>query len=424
MSKDNEKKQILNFNNWYTWLKQLQTECMGYEGMYECVMNLKKKTFTLDEEPDFREKAIMEGENKTSEETDDDGHYLHMKEVDGVFYRLDIYGDIVYKEKSYQDLYLKRYFKKCDAVEKEQLRYQNYIRLIIKFIHLTISNQIQEKLKATGENYVRLITTEDLPGLIKLLKQVATGKGANSIVLESQRLIRMKLVGGTNNDVIKTINDFKEAVDQLRYERTDKEVLDGLIDGLFVSMFVEHKPLDNQIERIMESETYPNYKDMSESFTRVLEAKENTKDVMLKKDTEDGLVSANMAVGGDSKKRLSKVMCLKCGEIGHAMRRCFNKTEWPVCSICKKSHHTKAHAAAQDLGKDRLSRAYNVVKDKGEKGVLTFMTQEEEDLEHEDQLAMSRSLDELITANRVAVERDLEDDEDVEEDMKKKILEG
>ena len=91
MSKDNDKKQILNFTNWYVWLKQLQNECMGYEGMYQCVMNLKKKTLTLEPEPDFRERAILERDNMTSDEMDDDGNYLHMREVDGIFYKLDIY---------------------------------------------------------------------------------------------------------------------------------------------------------------------------------------------------------------------------------------------------------------------------------------------------------------------------------------------
>ena len=105
---------------------------------------------------------------------------------------------------------------------------------MIRYVTVNLSSQIKEKLKALGDSYEDMVMEEDLPGMLKMIKKIATGRGANSIVLESQRLIKMKMTGDADEDVIKTINKFKESVDQLRYERTDQQVLEGLIDGLFV----------------------------------------------------------------------------------------------------------------------------------------------------------------------------------------------
>jgi len=266
MKNNNDINKILTLTNWNRWHELLIKESSGLEGMRELIGRGIKKEFKI-KDPDSRVPAIMEGVGMTPKDRKEDGTFKYMR--DG--YLIDDKGDFKYFNVEQQKLNNDKYFYERKQIDSQRLRYENSIRAVIKYISVNISSQIEEKLKALGESYEDLVMKEDLPGMLKVIKKIATGRGANSIVLESQTLIRMKMSGETDDDVIKTINKFKESVDQLRYERSDKQVLEGLIDGLFVCIFAKCKSLENQIERIYEETEYPNYKKLADKLMNVLE---------------------------------------------------------------------------------------------------------------------------------------------------------
>jgi len=339
MNNDNNSK-ILTLNNWNRWYESLLEETSAMEGMRELLSRGTKREFRI-EEPDHRIPATMDGDGRTDSNQMREG-FLIDREGRFLEYNKE-------RQKKVNDIY----FYNRSQLDKQRLRYETHIRTLIKYITVNLSSQIKEKLKALGESYENLVIAEDLAGMLKVIKKIATGRGANSIVLESQRLIKMKMTGDTDDDVIRTINKFKELVDQLRFERTDKQVLEGLIDGLFVCIFAYYKPLENQIEKIYEKKEYPNYKELADTFMNVLEQKSNHKERLIEQDREDGLISVNMAT--EHKKNfnnLNKLICFKCGEYGHVMRKCTVVSKFPICSICKKSHHVKAHDIATKMTKD------------------------------------------------------------------------
>jgi len=371
-------------------------ECGAMEGMRELVVRGIRREFKLDS-PEHRIPATLDGEGRTDPNQMRDG------------FLIDDRGRFLEFNKEHQKAANEKYYYNRGQMDKQKLRYDNNIRILIRYVTVNISSSIKEKLKALGEIYEDMVINEDLPGILKIIKKIATERGANSIVLESQRLIRIKMSGESEDDVIKTINKFKESVDQLRYERTDKQVLEGLIDGLFVCIFAYYKPLENQIEKIYEEKEYPSYKKMAETFMNVLEQKSNHKERMIEQDREEGLISVNMATE-HRRNSINKLVCFKYGGVGHVMRKCTVAAKFLICTICKKSHHVKAHDIATKMSKDKLNKAYGPVKDSD---TVAFMTEEEVASANLDQLEQSMGLDELVAA-QLSVTNDYEDDDIIE----------
>jgi len=117
---------------------------------------------------------------------------------------------------------------------------------------------------------------------------------------------------------------------------------------------------------------------------------------------------------------VNKLICFKCGGYGHVMRKCTLVSKFPICTICKKSHHVKAHDIATKMTKDKLSRAYSPVKDND---TIAYMTEEELQIANMDQLEQSASLDELVAA-QLSITNDFEDDDDIIDSNHSYIYEG
>jgi len=130
---------------------------------------------------------------------------------------------------------------------------------------------------------------------------------------------------------------------------------------------------------------------------------------MLEQDREDGLISVNMATE-HKRNNINRLVCFKCGGIGHVMRKCTVAAKFPICAICKKSHHVKAHEIATKMSKDKLSKAYGPLKDSD---TVAFMTEEELASANLDQLEQSMGLDDLVAA-QLSITNDYEDDDVIE----------
>jgi len=197
----------------------------------------------------------------------------------------------------------------------------------------------------------------DILDLIKLIKKCATGRGTSSIVIDGQRLMNMVLLGESPSMVLKTINEFTEAVEQLKDNRDDKQIVQGLLNGIFITLFAPCKSLDNQIEKIMESSNQSTWEEMAKVFLLVLTNRMHAKSALVKRELDNGMIEANL-----SQYEYSKMICFKCGKKGHSAKAC-NKSDYSICTICKKLHHVNAHEAYTSI-KDRKEGSEPKIVDK------------------------------------------------------------
>ena len=340
MNEDSNKRfKYLTSDNWAGWFKGLILECSNLVGMRDLIKNSIEIQFKI-VNPEYRIRAIEEGAHRTNINrrregfiTDENGNFLTVSEevrrsVDRTWLRE---SEIQYKEKE---------------------KYDNAKRTVLKYIMTHLSKEIEDMLEREGE-FEAHVGKSDIINMLKIIKKCATGRGSSSVVLDGQRIMNMRLKGESAEQILSTVNEFSENVVQLRDGRTDKEVVDGLLNGMFMMVFAPCKALDRQIEELMDSEVHPSWSDMANKFTKVLRNKKYIKKTILKSEVDYGLVEAHYTEE-EKKRKQSEMICFKCGSQGHSSRGCTKPIG--TCKVCGKSHHTNAHEIYNVISKKRSQR--------------------------------------------------------------------
>jgi len=277
--------------------------------------------------------------------------------------------------------------------------------MVKKYIMQHLSKEILDALKRHKE-YEDCICSDDIIGMMRIIKHCATGRGSSSVVLDGQRIMNMRLKGESTELILSTVNDFSDNVAQLREGRSDKEVVDGLLNGIFLVMFAPCKALDRQIEELMDKKEHPSWEEMAEKFTEVLMNKKHLRRTILKGEVDYGLVEANFTQE-ESNKNQSEMICFKCGGKGHSSRRCTKAIG--ICKICGKSHHTNAHEIYNTISKKKNSK--KKYKFSYEKDVEANDTSVKDEINYEDQYEIHGQIDDHCR-NMLRIREETGSDED------------
>ena len=392
----NKKFAYLTSDNWVGWYERLIVESSNLIGMVDLLKNNRETNFDM-LKPDYRIRIIEEGRHKTSEDrqrngfiTDEHGDYLTVSEE----VRREVY---------------KTWVRDADILYKEKEKYNTGKRMIKKYIMQHLSKEILDMLKRHKE-YDNCICSDYIIGMMRIIKHCATGRGSSSVVLDGQRIMNMRLKGESTELILSTVNDFSDNVAQLKEGRSDKEVVDGLLNGIFMVMFAPCKALDRQIEELMDKREHPSWEEMAEKFTEVLMNKKHLKRTILKGEVDYGLVEANFTQE-ESNKNQSEMICFKCGQKGHSLRRCTKAIG--ICKICGKSHHTNAHEIYNTISKKKnAKKKYKFSYEKDVEANDTSVKGESwDDLNYEDQYEVHGQIDDYCR-NIIRIREEAESDED------------
>jgi len=403
-----QKDKILTKRNYSKWRAKLEIESMGYFGMYHLLTTGSELSFQV-KVPDTRKAIVLEGEGVTPENRRKEG------------YVTDERGGFVYLSDREVALNDREYVEKKKDLAVDEKKYNENKRILCKYINVNLDKGLRDKVNVKRTKINELLTNNDLLGVVKLVKKLATGGGTSTVVLDSQSFLNLR----AGESYAEFTVAFRDTLEQLKSNRSIEEVFKGIVNGHFVSCLQHFKGLEFQMEQILETEEYPDWENISEKFENILAAKEHMKEKLARKDADHGMIEANLAEGNMKKK--FKMICFKCGNEGHAAgsSKCGGGTI-PKCSKCGKSHHTNAHEAFSIISSKLKDKGYKpsdkVLEYAREvKGLMTRMDEEDDyDYEeNEEQTAMCMSVDALSSKIMFKEEDDylkssgLEEDEDM-----------
>jgi len=214
----------LTTQNYIGWHKRLVEESLNLVGIYELLTTGVEKRFDIIE-PEYRIRAITEGARVTPENRilngfiiDAGGEYLTVSEA----VRSEIY---------------KKWQREVDRIEAKKEKYEMAKRIIKKYIVQHLGTEIKEMLINEGPEYRQALIEDNIKDLMKVIKKVAMGRGNSSVVLDGQAVMNMKLKNDSILSILTAVNTFKEKVEQLKEGRTDKEIVNGLLNGVFLTLF-------------------------------------------------------------------------------------------------------------------------------------------------------------------------------------------
>ena len=256
---ENNKNKFLTRDNFVPWYKRMIEETCHMSGIEDLLVDGIEKQFTV-KEPEYRVRAINEGDARTPDNRQIDGYVINSA---GVFLEL---AESV--KKRVDKVYIENLKKSLDRQE----RYDSNKKSAKKIIVQNIGKEVKDMLQLEPE-YKKHFKEDNIVEMIKIIKRCSTGRGTSSVVLDGQRIMNMRLLGDTAPLILKTVNDFSEAVDQLKEGRTDKEIIEGLLSGIFLTLFAPCKALDRQIDNLMEIDNIDNWKELSSKFMKVIRNK-------------------------------------------------------------------------------------------------------------------------------------------------------
>jgi hypothetical protein len=209
------------------------------------------------------------------------------------------------------------------------------------------------------KEYAKAMNESDVIKLFAIVKECATGRGAQSSAILLFQLFQLQQKGNSVEDFEAYVKEFVNLViDILKLGDPDK-ILEQLFDAKFVhglkrEMFKEHLavPLSQPV--------WPKYQELAELLLRVVrtnrgftEMSDPLSRAQKKSGNSDGTIVADV-----SKAYVSSIpedvrgICFKCGKRDHRSREC--TVDEPYCSKCGKkgNHLEKYHSYLVRSGSD------------------------------------------------------------------------
>ena len=294
---DNNKNRILTRDNYVPWFKRLIEDTCHMQGIEELLMDGKEMEFRV-KEPEYRIPAIKEGDALTPDNRQREGYIINSS------------GNFLELAESVKKRLDKIYIRALEKASDKQDKYENNKRSTKKIIIQNIGKEVKDMLQLEP-NYKKYLKEDNIVEMMKIIKRCSTGRGTSSVVLDGQRIMNMRLIGDTAPLILKTVNEFSEAVDQLKEGRTEKEIIEGLLSGIFLTLVAPCKSLDRQIDNLMEIDNIDNWGELSKKLMKVIRNKLYLKQAILKTESENGMVEANLTM--EERKNMKKRMiCFKC----------------------------------------------------------------------------------------------------------------
>ena len=308
-----------NYHQWYQWHLM---EMSSAEGLMEFAESGEK--------PNFQPRGLA-SVSKTEKESGGGG--------------FDV-------DKAQYELALRRAWDKEDRFEAALRRY------VVRWTR-SITDLVLDKIRL-DRRYEDALTKRFLKGLFAIAEQTTKGVGTASVYLDFTQLFEMKLKGGEWSGPFRSFVDTRRRIRGrvASGEFTWEELLERLMNTMFIMGCKNDPRLDTQIKQIMGSSKWPTADDLIDSFSQYLTLTEQM-DGNRSAEVASGAVIANAAsvktkAQGGGYGRHKK--CLNCmGQ--HLVKECGEKPS--ECGDCGGPHATEMHREAERLN-DRVRARHSM----------------------------------------------------------------
>jgi hypothetical protein len=225
--------------------------------------------------------------------------------------------------------------KRFEKDEQQWLKTRDNKKKLMSKLFLHMDKEIREKIQ-NAEGYNDAYEQFDLLRIWQMTEQVVIGRGAISIYAITAKLVKLKQTG----DYTRYTKEFKDLVHDLRNQGNAEEVLNRMIDTMFI-LGLNQEQFKEKLTVVYGRRDWPNIDDFSAELHMYVEATDRLKSINNNKDDDnaikDGLISANFTNPGSYNSNNNKRNCYNCGGRDHIKPEC--KKPAHVCTICGKLGH-------------------------------------------------------------------------------------
>jgi hypothetical protein len=185
---------------------------------------------------------------------------------------------------------------------------------------------------------------------------VVIGRGAVSIYATTAKLLRLKQTG----DYTRYAKEFKEVVHDLKSQGTPEEVLNKIIDTMFI-LGLNREQFKQKLAIVYGKRDWPNVNDFSTELHMYAEATDRLKIIQNKEDvnSKDGQIAANLTKPTYYTRR----NCYNCDSNSHLKPACTRPLN--NCKICGGRGHLEKYCLAKndntntkDNGSSRVNKPF------------------------------------------------------------------
>ena len=220
--------------------------------------------------------------------------------------------------------------------EKYEKRYQKLMegkkKLMSKLL-MAMDKDVKDSL-VTSPGYQAAYNQFDIHEIWNLTEQVVVGRGAISVYSLVTRLLKHTQTGAYN----KYEKDFKDMVVDLQAQGNPQQVMEMVFNALFV-LGLNQDQFKERLSGVYGARAWPDYNVLSGELHMYSESTERM--TAIKKEHNDGKVSAFAVQAGKRQQEGNTRGCWKCGASDHMKKDCPNSEDIRVhkCNKCGKQGH-------------------------------------------------------------------------------------